>query len=67
MDQLLCHRHLLISMLQQQKGKELSQKLVRIHTHYVYQQMHSAWVTGFALHLVRATGFDLGGSLGDQT
>ncbi len=48
------------------KRKELSQKLVRIHTHYVYQQMHSSWVTGFALHLVRATGFDLGGSLGDQ-
>jgi hypothetical protein len=56
MDQFLCQRHLLISMLQQQKGKELSQKLVRIHTHYVYLQLHSSWVTGF----------DLGGSLGDQ-
>jgi hypothetical protein len=66
MDRLLCQRHLLVSMLQQQKGKELSQKLVRIHTHYVYLQLHSSWVTGFDLHLIRATGFDLGGSLGDQ-
>jgi hypothetical protein len=66
MDWLLCQRHLLVSMLQQQKGKELSQKLVRIHTHYVYLQLHSSWVTGFDLHLVRATGFDLGSSLGDQ-